>query len=133
DRKGSLPTYPSLLDVGTRLTQTQIETTILQGKGRMPAFPNLQGDYLQSLVQFVRNGGESGPKGNNEKAANDATPVRSGSSEAAPAFAGADVYGSTCAVCHGDHSEGKPPTFPAVAGVASQLSAREIQDRIHQG
>jgi glucose dehydrogenase len=136
DRKGSPPTYPSLVDVGTRLMQTQIETTILQGKGRMPAFPNLQGDYLQSLVQFVRNGGESGSKSNDEKAektANDATPVPSGSPEAATASAGADVYGNNCAVCHGDHREGKPPTFPALAGVASRLSTQQIQDRIHQG
>jgi glucose dehydrogenase len=136
DRKGSPPTYPSLVEVGTRLTQTQIETTVLQGKGRMPAFPNLQGDYLQSLVQFVRNGGESGPKGNDEKAekaAKDATPVPSGSREGAPASVGADVYGNKCAICHGDHREGKPPTFPALAGVASRLSTQQIQDRIHQG
>ncbi len=133
DRKGSPPTYPSLVDVGTRLTQAQIEATILQGKGRMPAFPNLQGDYLQSLVQFVRNGGESGPKGSDEKVANEAPPAPSGPREAAPASAGADVYGSKCAVCHGDHREGKPPTFPALAGVASHLSTQQIQDRIHQG
>ncbi len=136
DRKGSPPTYPSLIDVGSRLTQAQIETTILQGKGRMPAFPNLQGDYLQSLVQFVRNGGESGLKANDEKAekaTNDATPAPVGSRQAAPASAGADVYGSKCAICHGDHREGKPPTFPALAGVASRLSTQQIQDRIHQG
>ena len=136
DRKGSPPTYPSLIDVGSRLTQAQIETTILQGKGRMPAFPNLQGDYLQSLIQFVRNGGESGLKANDEKAekaANHATPAPAGSREAAPASAGADVYGSKCAICHGDHREGKPPTFPALAGVASRLSTQQIQDRIHQG
>jgi glucose dehydrogenase len=136
DRKGSPPTYPSLIDVGSRLTQAQIETTILQGKGRMPAFPNLQGDYLQSLVQFVRNGGESGLKANDEKAekaTNDATPAPAGSRQAAPASAGADVYGSKCAICHGDHREGKPPTFPALAGVASRLSTQQIQDRIHQG
>jgi glucose dehydrogenase len=136
DRKGSPPTYPSLIDVGSRLTQTQIENTILQGKGRMPAFPNLQGDYLQSLVQFVRNGGESGPKANDgkaEKAANDATPAPVGSRGAAPASVGADVYGNKCAVCHGDHREGKPPTFPALADVGSRLSAQQIQDRIHQG
>lgn len=136
DRKGSPPTYPSLVEVGTRLTQAQIEATILQGKGRMPAFPNLEGDYLQSLVQFVRNGGESGPTGNDgnaEKAANDVTHVPGGPREASPARAGADVYGSKCATCHGDHGEGKPPAFPALTGVGSRLSSQQIQDRIHQG
>ena len=134
DRKGSPPTYPSLVDVGTRLTQAQTETTILQGKGRMPAFPSLQGEYLQSLVQFVRSAVDSGPKNQSEKAENaqsSATPAES--QEAATPTAGAEIYESKCATCHGDHRAGKPPAFPALAGVASRLSAQEIQDRIHQG
>ena len=53
-RTGSPPTYPSLVDVDETLSQTEIETTILQGKGRMPAFPNLQGKYLRSLLQFLK-------------------------------------------------------------------------------
>jgi glucose dehydrogenase len=134
DRKGSPPTYPSLVDVGTRLTQAQTETTILQGKGRMPAFPSLQGEYLQSLVQFVRRAVDSGPKNQSEKAEHaqsSATPAES--QDAATPTAGAEIYESKCATCHGDHREGKPPTFPALAGVASRLSAQQIQDRIHQG
>jgi mono/diheme cytochrome c family protein len=134
DRKGSPPTYPSLVDVGTRLTQAQTETTILQGKGRMPAFPSLQGEYLQSVVQFVRSAVDSGPKNQSEKAENaqsSATPAES--QDAATPTAGAKIYESKCATCHGDHREGKPPTFPALAGVASRLSAQQIQDRIHQG
>ncbi len=136
DRKGSPPTYPSLVDVGKRLTQSQIEATILQGKGRMPAFPNLKGDYLQSLVQFVRNGAESGSKGdaeNAQKVENDATRVPAGSPDTAPESAGVNLYASKCATCHGDHREGKPPAFPALAGVVSRLSTRQIQDRIQQG
>jgi len=134
DRKGSPPTYPSLVDVGTRLTQAQTETTILQGKGRMPAFPSLQGEYLQSLVQFVRSAVDSGPKNQSEKAENarsSATPEES--QDTATPTAGAKIYESKCATCHGDHRAGKPPAFPALAGVASRLSAQEIQDRIHQG
>jgi len=136
DRKGSPPTYPSLLDVGKRLSQTEIEATILQGKGRMPAFPNLKGDDLQSLVQFVRNGGESGPKDVGEKAENAerlATPVPEASAGAPAQSSGVSVYESKCAICHGDHREGKLPTFPALVGVGSRLSAQQIQDRIHQG
>ena len=134
DRKGSPPTYPSLVDVGARLTPAQIGTTILQGKGRMPAFPSLQGKYLQSLVQFVRNAADSGPKNEGEKAENakvSATPAES--QDAATPTAGANVYESKCAACHGDHREGKPPTFPALADVGDRLSPQQIQDRIHQG
>jgi glucose dehydrogenase len=135
DRKGSPPTYPSLVDVGTRLTPAQIETTILQGKGRMPSFPNLQGDYLQSLVQFVKEGARSGPKGDVEKAgkAESAAPAPAGSRDATPESIGVNIYANKCAICHGDHREGKPPAFPALTGVGNRLSAQQIQDRIHQG
>jgi glucose dehydrogenase len=137
DRKGSPPTYPSLVDVGRRLSQSQIETTILQGKGRMPAFPNLKGDYLESLVQFVTKGAEANPKTDSEKAEGAAAPVPAASQEKGPELSGVDlgvnVYGSKCATCHGDHREGKPPTFPALAGVATRLSKQQIEDRIHEG
>ena len=131
DRKGSPPTYPSLVDVATRLTQAQIEATILQGKGRMPAFPSLQGDYLQSLVQYVSNRAESGPKSPDDKAESPATPAES--KDAATPAAGAKIYEEKCATCHGDHREGKPPTFPALTGIAGRLSSQQIQDQIHQG
>jgi quinoprotein glucose dehydrogenase len=45
--------YPSLVDVGTRLTPQQIEAKIAQGGGRMPAFPNVRDAHLQALVQFL--------------------------------------------------------------------------------
>ena len=53
DRTGSPPTYPSLVDAGKRLSADEIEATIQQGRGRMPAFPNIQGDYLRSLIKYV--------------------------------------------------------------------------------
>src|SRR5882757_5017690 len=83
DRKGSPPTYPSLIDVGSRLTQAQIEATILQGKGRMPAFPNLKGDYLQSLVKYLASGGEATPNPDGSKAGKveNAPPASAGSSQ----------------------------------------------------
>ena len=133
DRKGSPPTYPSLVDIGKKLSQAEIETTILQGKGRMPAFPNLKGDYLQSLVQFVRDGG--GPKADGDKPENAGPAALAANSEGnvVPAAAGATVYENKCATCHGDHREGKPPTFPALTGVGKRLSAQQIQDKIHHG
>jgi glucose dehydrogenase len=136
DRKGSPPTYPSLIDVTKRLSQSQIETTILQGKARMPAFPNLQGDYLRSLVQYLGNVAETKPDGEGakaEKIENAATPPAAGAPEAPAPVAGVDVYVNKCATCHGDRREGKPPTFPALIGVTEHLSLQQIQDRIHQG
>ena len=50
---GSPPEFPSLVDVGTRLNAQLITTRIHQGGGRMPAFPNIQGDELNALLWFL--------------------------------------------------------------------------------
>ncbi len=132
DRKGSPPTYPSLVDIDKRLTESQIEATVLQGKGRMPAFPNLKGDYLQSLVQYLNTGDGTNSKSGDERAAQEA-PGPAGAHDASPISIGVDVYENKCATCHGDHREGKMPTFPALIGVGDRFSKQQIQDRIHQG
>jgi quinoprotein glucose dehydrogenase len=53
DLAGSPPIYPSLVDVGKRLTAAQIEARISLGGGRMPSFPNLRGAHLRALIQFL--------------------------------------------------------------------------------
>jgi quinoprotein glucose dehydrogenase len=52
---GSPPAIPSLTGVGGRLSPDQITTTIKSGKGRMPGFPNLSGEQLIALVDFLTN------------------------------------------------------------------------------
>src|SRR5271156_3417242 len=65
DLSGSPPNYPSLVDVGKRLSPAQIEVKISQGGGRMPSFPNLRDEHLRALIQFLTKqtlqGGEAGP------------------------------------------------------------------------
>jgi glucose dehydrogenase len=123
DRMGSPPTYPSLIDVGKRLTASEIEATITQGKGRMPAFPNLQGEYLRGLIQFVSSNDESKAK------------LDTKASEAASdgGSTGAGLYQSQCAGCHGQQREGKSSTYPPLVDVQKRLSIEEIQDRITHG
>jgi glucose dehydrogenase len=128
DRKGSPPTYPSLVDIGQRLSPALIEATILQGKGRMPAFPSLQGDYLQSLIRYLKTGGGATPESDADKAK-----IEDAGADKSNVTAGVNLYADKCSTCHGDHREGKPPTFPALVGVANRLSAQQIGDRIHQG
>jgi glucose dehydrogenase len=128
DRKGSPPTYPSLVDVGQRLSPSQVAATILQGKGRMPAFPSLQGDYLQSLIQYLKTAGGNPPESDADIAKKEDTPADKSS-----LTAGVALYADKCSTCHGDHREGKPPTFPALVGVSNRLSVQQIQDRIHHG
>lgn len=59
---GSPPQFPSLIDIGARLTPEQIATTIHQGGGRMPGFPSIQGNVLETLVDYLnqKSGHDSG-------------------------------------------------------------------------
>jgi len=50
------PAIPSLIGIAGRLTPDQITATIKSGKGRMPGFPNLSGEPLIELVDFLTNG-----------------------------------------------------------------------------
>jgi quinoprotein glucose dehydrogenase len=64
---GSPPTVPPLIGVGGRLSPDQITDTIKHGNSRMPAFPNLVGEQLVALVDFLTNGerkelGDAGPE-----------------------------------------------------------------------
>ncbi len=53
---GSPSAIPSLIAVGARLAPAQIAAVIKNGKGRMPGFPNLSGDRLFALVDFLTSG-----------------------------------------------------------------------------
>jgi quinoprotein glucose dehydrogenase len=53
---GSPPTFPSLIGVGDRISSHQIATTIMEGKGRMPAFPNLSEEQMNALMDFLITG-----------------------------------------------------------------------------
>lgn len=56
DMKGSPPAMPSLAGVDGRLTPAQMTTTIKEGKGRMPGFPNLSADQLSVLIDYLESG-----------------------------------------------------------------------------
>ncbi|MGI8962553.1 MAG: PQQ-binding-like beta-propeller repeat protein [Bryobacteraceae bacterium] len=55
NRKGEPPAVPSLVDIGKTLNAKQIETTIREGQGSMPAFPRLSSAELKSLVAYLLN------------------------------------------------------------------------------
>jgi quinoprotein glucose dehydrogenase len=54
--KGSPPAIPALEGIGGRLSSAEITSTIHGGKGRMPGFPNLPGDQVSALVNFLMTG-----------------------------------------------------------------------------
>jgi quinoprotein glucose dehydrogenase len=53
---GSPPAIPSLADIGARLSNAQIATTIKRGKGRMNGFPNLSDAQISALVDLLTSG-----------------------------------------------------------------------------
>jgi quinoprotein glucose dehydrogenase len=53
DRSGTPPDVPSLLGIDRFLTNQEIEDTVRQGRGRMPAFANLTGDQITALIHYL--------------------------------------------------------------------------------
>lgn len=54
DRKGSPPAFPSLVEVGARMSSQEIQSIIRAGKGRMPGFASIPQAALSRLVDFLR-------------------------------------------------------------------------------
>jgi len=54
NRAGAPPAFPSLVGIDKRLTDAQIASTILQGRGRMPSFPSLDDAHLKALIAYLK-------------------------------------------------------------------------------
>lgn len=52
-REGTLPAFPSLLGIGSKMNEEQIVSLLHNGRGRMPAFTNLKQPELTSLVHYL--------------------------------------------------------------------------------
>lgn len=55
DRKGSGEAYPSLVNIGNRLSKEEIQTVLKSGKGRMPAFAHLSNRDRNAIVSYLLN------------------------------------------------------------------------------
>jgi quinoprotein glucose dehydrogenase len=53
DRTGSPPAFPSLVNIGNRMNQSETTETIRNGKGRMPGFPELTNADMAALLRFL--------------------------------------------------------------------------------
>jgi quinoprotein glucose dehydrogenase len=58
EKQGSPPAFPALVGIGDRLTAEQMSDVIRSGRGRMPAFNNIQSHTLLALVDYLRTGHE---------------------------------------------------------------------------
>ncbi len=138
ERKGSPPTFPSLVDIDKRLTDTAITEVIHGGRGRMPSFPNITDARLEALLDFVKTGRDSGASGASRSSTRpDAAPGPVAGQPVGvgdPAVAaGAKLYKKNCAICHGDDLLGAPSNYPALIGVRARLGDKQILANIHEG
>lgn len=46
---------------------------------------------------------------------------------------GRATYLAQCSVCHGDHRQGDPPSFPTLNGIGKRLTSARIAATIHEG
>jgi mono/diheme cytochrome c family protein len=126
--------FPSLLNITHKLTTEQITTVIHDGKGRMPASPNLQGAKLTALLDYLRTEKDLAPINASEEQTSSTTKTSEPRLESGPArIAGAHVYQTNCAICHGDKREGIAPSFPALIGVGDRYTDAQILALIHNG
>lgn len=58
DRTGSPPELPSLVGIGARMSAPDILAIVYQGRGRMPAFPNVPLDAAVALVDYLNGAGK---------------------------------------------------------------------------
>lgn len=132
NRAGSPPDFPSLLDLNKSHTAAEIEAIIHQGKGRMPSFPNLQGEPLIQLIAYLRSDADHEPSG----AAGHDTQLSAqtaANTAAQQEPEGAAVYAARCSICHGDHLEGNGKAIPALNGISRRMSDTDILQLLHSG
>jgi glucose dehydrogenase len=122
DLAGSPPVNPSLLGVGDRLTASQIQSKISEGSRRMPSFPNLSGDHLQALINFLLK----------PAASTNPTPKTAAQSQPESSSA-ATLYRSKCAGCHGIDGSGIPKLVPSLQAVDQHFTPDQLRERVHIG
>ncbi len=131
NRAGSPPAFPSLIGVEKRLTDQQITDVVWHGKGRMPSLPNLSPDLVVAVIRYLKASpvvwSNASRSDKAELASAQAALVRSDT------IAGAAAYQERCAICHGDHLEGIPPSFPMLLGIGQRLSVEQTVTLIHEG
>ncbi len=130
DRAGSPPSFPSLINIEKKLSDEKIAQTIRLGTGRMPSFPNIDDERMTDLLRYLHGSDVT------EAAADKKEMGQPAAATAIPHEAdqtGAAVYEKRCSVCHGEHMEGMPPSFPTLVGVGTRLSSEQVLNVIHKG
>jgi quinoprotein glucose dehydrogenase len=126
DRSGSVPTFPSLTNIDSRLTAEQIASKIRNGAGRMPAFPNISDDGLKALLKYLHEG--DGPKSGDAGRPGDA--LRRGEAmepKAAPETSAAAETSANEFAFTGYRKFLDPDGYPAIAPPWGTLNAIDLR------
>ena len=124
-REGNLPGFPPLLGINHRMSDDKIADLIHTGKGRMPGFPNLQGNELTALLQYL--------------ATAETLPQTAGGTKAGEtsglAEAGRSLFHQNCAFCHGRDAMGGEtgPDLTQSNLVLNDTTGEKIAAVIHEG
>jgi quinoprotein glucose dehydrogenase len=75
DLRGSPPTMPSLVGIGSRRFAPEIWPVIVKGKGRMPGFPQLSQAEVRSITSFMTGYGSAAGAASTQAGAASAAPA----------------------------------------------------------
>ncbi len=67
DMKGTPPEFPSLVNIGNKLTENEVEEMIRQGGGRMPSFARLPSREIDAIMRYVVYGEDTAVKAADNK------------------------------------------------------------------
>lgn len=125
-REGNLPAFPPLVGITRRMTPDGIVALVHTGRGRMPAFHQIEAGELNALVAFLGTGGAP------QQAAQ---PAPGGAGHTTLSGAGAALFQQNCAFCHGRDAQGGEtgPDLTQSRLVRGDRTGEDIARVIHEG
>jgi mono/diheme cytochrome c family protein len=129
-RQGLLPFFPPLLGVKHQMTDPQIIAFVHNGKGRMPGFPNLQGDEMTALLRSL-----GSPALAVAETASDGNGNASAIHSSGLIDAGKSLFQQNCAFCHGRDAMGGEtgPDLTRSKLVLSDVAGDKISEVVRDG
>jgi len=129
-REGILPYFPPVLGIKRQRNDQQITLLLLHGKGRMPAFPKLQGQELTDLLRFLST---DLPATSAEAPSQTAELSRVHPSRLSEA--GGSIFQQNCAFCHGRDAGGGEtgPDLTRSKLVTDDVDGNKITEVVRNG
>jgi len=130
--EGNLPAFPPLAGIKHRMNDQQIADLIHNGKDRMPGFPDIQGDELKGILNYLAGAPAGASATAPELVAQGPEKPAAG---AGPAAAGKPLFQQNCAFCHGRDALGgeSGPDLTASKLVLADVNGDKISEVVRNG